>query len=341
LFAVPRVFNRIYDGLQKRMAKESGFKKFMFHRGIKVANQRRKLREQNKESGWLNFQYGIFDKLVFSKVRDRFGGRLKYAFSGGAALSKEVGEFIDNMNILVFEGYGLTETSPIVSANRPGGHKIGSVGRPIPGVEIFICDEDQKPLPIGEEGEVCVVGPNVLQGYHGLEAATNEVIFDLNGKRAFRTGDMGKLDQEGYCYITGRFKEQYKLENGKYVVPSPLEELLKLSGFVNQAFIFGQNKPHNICLVVPDFPAVEEWAQENGITDLSHDSLIANEKVHALIGEELARCGADFKGYERPKKWTLLKDEFSIENDMMTPKMSIKRRNVIKAYQDKIDALYS
>lgn len=341
LFAVPRVFNRIYDGLQKRMVKESGVKKWMFEKGISVANKRRKLREQNKESAWLEMWYGVFDKLVFSKVRDRFGGRLKYAFSGGAALSREVGEFIDNMNILVFEGYGLTETSPIASANRPGGHKIGSVGRPIPEVEIVICNEDQQPVSVGEEGEVVVIGPNVMQGYHNLDEATNEVIFDLNGKRAFRTGDMGKLDAEGFCYITGRFKEQYKLENGKYVVPSPLEELLKLSGFVNQAFIFGQNKPFNVALVVPDFPAIEEWAKEQGISDLSPESLVLNDKVHAKIGEELQQYSADFKGYERTRKWALLVDEFAIENDMMTPKMSIKRRNVIKTYQSKLDELYS
>lgn len=342
LFAVPRVFNRIYDGLQKRMAKESGFKKFMFNKGMEVAQKRRKLREEGKESAWLNFlNNSIFDKLVFSKVRDRFGGRLKYAFSGGAALSREVGEFIDDMGILVFEGYGLTETSPISSANRPDGHKIGSVGRPIPGVEIIVCDESQKVLPVGKEGEICVIGPNVMQGYHGLDEATNEVIFDLDGKRVFRTGDMGRIDEKGFVYITGRFKEQYKLENGKYVVPSPLEELLKLSGFVNQAFLFGQNKPFNVCLVVPDFPAVEEWAKENGISDTSPESLIKNDKVHAKIGEELAKYGTDFKGYERPKKWALLLEEFSTENDMMTPKMSIKRRNVIKNYQDEIDKLYA
>ncbi|TNE44109.1 MAG: long-chain fatty acid--CoA ligase [Deltaproteobacteria bacterium] len=340
LFSVPRVFNRIYDGLQKRMAKESAFKKFMFQRGIAVATERRKLTEQGKSSFLLNLQYRIFDKLVFSKVRDRFGGRMRYAFSGGAALSKEVAEFIDNMNIVVFEGYGLTETSPIVCANRPGSQKIGTVGKTIPGVEVFICDENQKVQATGTEGEVVVVGPNVLQEYHKRPDATEEVIFDLNGKRAFRTGDMGRLDDQGYLSITGRFKEQYKLENGKYVVPSPLEEQLKLSGFLNQVFVYGMNKPYNVALVVPDFPALEEWAKDEGISDLSPEGLIANPKVHAKIGDELAQYGAEFKGYERPKKWALLKDEFSVENDMMTPKMSIKRRNVIKTYQSNLDELY-
>lgn len=340
LFSVPRVFNRIYDGLQKRMAKESAFKQFMFRRGIAVATARRKLKEQGKSSFLLNLQFAIFDKLVFSKVRDRFGGRLRYAFSGGAALSKEVAEFIDNMNIVVFEGYGLTETSPIVCANNPENQKIGTVGKPIPGVEVYVCDEDQKVMAQGEEGEVVVVGPNVLQEYHKRPDATEEVIFDLNGKRAFRTGDMGAIDGQGFLKITGRFKEQYKLENGKYVVPSPLEEQLKLSGFVNQVFIYGMNKPYNVALVIPDFPALEDWAKDEGISDVSEDGLLANPKVHAKIGEELAKFGAEFKGYERPKKWSLLKEEFTVENDMMTPKMSIKRRNVIKTYQSNLDELF-
>jgi long-chain acyl-CoA synthetase len=341
LFAVPRIFNKIYDGLNKRMAKESGVKRFLFNKGLEVAAKRRKLAEQNKTSGLLDFQYGIFDKLVFSKVRDRFGGQLKYAFSGGAALSREVGEFINDMNILVFEGYGLTETSPITSCNRPGAHKIGTIGKPIPDVNVFICDEEGNTLPTGSEGEIVVVGPNVMQGYHKRQDATDEVIFQLNGDRAFRTGDMGRIEPDGFIKITGRVKEQYKLENGKYVVPSPLEELLKLSGFINQVFIYGMNKPYNTAMVVPDFPAVKEWAQENGISDTSEAALVKNDKVHAKIGEELAKFGAEFKGYERPRKWALLTEEFTIENNMMTPKMSIKRRNVIAAYQDIIDNMYA
>ena len=341
LFAVPRIFNKIYDGLNKRMAKESGVKRFLFNKGLEVAAKRRKLAEQNKTSGLLDFQYGIFDKLVFSKVRDRFGGQLKYAFSGGAALSREVGEFINDMNILVFEGYGLTETSPITSCNRPGAHKIGTIGKPIPDVNVFICDEEGNTLPTGSEGEIVVVGPNVMQGYHKRQDATDEVIFQLNGDRAFRTGDMGRIEPDGFIKITGRVKEQYKLENGKYVVPSPLEELLKLSGFINQVFIYGMNKPYNTAMVVPDFPAVKEWAQENGISDTSEAALVKNDKVHAKIDEELAKFGAEFKGYERPRKWALLTKEFTIENNMMTPKMSIKRRNVITAYQDIIDGMYA
>ncbi len=341
LFAVPRVFNKIYDTIQKKLSKAPPLRQKLFQKGMDVATKRRRLAEENKRSLLLDLQYAFFDKLIFSKIRDLFGGRMRYAISGGAALSKEVAEFIDNINILVFEGYGLTETSPIVSVNYPGCRKIGTVGRPIPGVEVYICDEEQKVLPQGEEGEIVVVGPNVMQGYYKKKEETDKVIFDLDGKRAFRTGDMGKIDDDGFLVITGRFKEQYKLENGKYVVPTPLEEHLKLSGFINQAFIFGANKPYNVALIVPDFEALREWAKEQGIQFNSDKELIQNEKVHQKIGEEIEKFSTEFKGYEKPKKWALLEEEFTVENDMMTPKMSLKRRNIIKTYKDLIESLYS
>lgn len=341
LFAVPRIFNRIYDGLQKRMADESPVKRFMFHKGLDVARQRRELAEKGQRSAWLDWQYGIFDKLVFSKVKARFGGRLRYAFSGGAALSKEVGQFIDDIGIIVFEGYGLTETSPIATANYPENRRMGTIGRPIPGVQIFICDEDQNVLPANTDGEIVVVGPNVMQGYHNLPEVTEEVIFDLKGKRAFRTGDMGRVSDDGFVTITGRFKEQYKLENGKYVAPSPLEEQLKLSGFVNQAFIYGDNRLYNVCLIVPDWDATKKWAAANGVTATDEAALAKDAKVHALIGEELAKYSTEFKGYEKPRKWALLVEDFTTENDLLTPKMSVKRRNVLKRYQDVLDGLYA
>ncbi len=340
LLAVPRIFERIYDGLRKRMEDESPAKRKLFEKGLEVAAKRRALAEKNQRSLWLDAQFAVFDKLVFSKVKDRFGGRLRYAISGGAALPREVAEFIDNIGIVVFEGYGLTETSPIVSANTPDARKLGTVGRPIPGVDVFICDEHGKVLPPETDGEVVVVGPNVMVGYHGLPEETAEVIFDLDGMRAFRTGDMGRLTPDGYLKITGRFKEQYKLANGKYVVPTPLEERIKLSGFVNQAFIYGDNKPFNVVLVVPDMPALEKWAKEEGIAG-DREALLADERVHAKIGEEIARMAEDFKGYERPQRWALLGEEFSVDNDLLTPKLSVKRRNVVERHRDLIERLYA
>ncbi len=340
LFSVPRIFNKIYDGLQKRMAGESPVTRFLFNRALQVAKRKRELEGQGMQSLWGNIQHGVLDKLVFSKVREKFGGQLKYAFSGGAALQKEVGEFIDDIGILVFEGYGLTETSPIASANNPDKRKFGTIGVPIPGVQIFICNDEGEPLPQGEEGEIVIVGPNVMQGYHNLPEQTEAVIFDLDGKRAFRSGDMGKIDDEGYVKITGRFKEQYKLENGKYVVPTPLEEALRLSGYVTQVFLYGDNRLFNICLVVPDFEACAKWCDDNGVNASTPAEIAANAKVSELIGAELAKYGEDFKRYERPKKWALLSEEFTTENDLLTPKMSVKRRNVVARYENEIDGLY-
>ncbi|WP_428267067.1 AMP-dependent synthetase/ligase [Haliangium sp.] len=341
LLAVPRIFNRIYDGLQKRMAEESPVKRFLFQRGMAVAKQRRELSAQGRRSLRVEVEHRVFDRLVFAKVRDRFGGRLRHVISGGAALSQEVAEFIDDIGLTVYEGYGLTETSPVATTNHPDDRRLGTVGKPIPGVEIFICDDSQRPLPPDTDGEVVIVGPNVMQGYHGLPDATDAVIFDLDGKRAFRSGDMGRIDRDGYLRITGRFKEQYKLENGKYVVPTVLEDQLKLSGFISQAFIYGDNKPFNVCLVVPDFDAVRKWAESKGISATEPEALVESDMVHGKIGDELEHYGAEFKGYERPKKWALLTEDFTVDNGLLTPKMSVKRRNVIERHRAVIDGLYS
>jgi long-chain acyl-CoA synthetase len=341
LLAVPRIFNRIYDGLQKRMAEEKPIRRKLFERGMAVSRRRRLLAEQSKRSALLDVQHRLFDRLVFSKIKGRFGGKLRFVCSGGAALAREVAEFIDDVGITVFEGYGLTETSPVATSNRPDARRIGTVGKAIPEVEIFICDEDGKILPPETDGEVVVVGPNVMRGYHNLPDETAQVIFDLQGKRAFRTGDMGRLSRDGFLQITGRFKEQYKLENGKYVVPTVLEERLKLSGFISQAFVYGDNKPYNVCLVVPDFEAVRKWAEAHDVKDTSPAALVVDERVRGKIGDEIERFGAEFKGFERPQKWALLTDEFTTENGLLTPKMSVKRREVVARYRSVIDSLYA
>ncbi len=331
LMSVPRIFNRIYDGVQKKMDAEGGFKKKMFYAAIENANKKR----EEEEAGGVGFMTGmkdkIFDKLVFSKVRDRFGGRLKYAISGGAALSPEVARFIDNLNIEVYEGYGLTETSPIVSANIPGAQKIGSVGRPIPGVEVFTRPVEGYPEGTGE---VCVKGPNVMQGYHNLPDKTAEVV-EEDG--TFHTGDLGRVDENGFLWILGRVKEQYKLENGKYVVPGPIEEQLKLSGYINQIMIEGTNKPYNVALIVVDEEALTKWCEENGVP---REEALDHPKVRELYATELKRWGNNLKGYEHPRAFALIDEEFSTENDMLTPTLKLKRRIVMENYGERIEGLY-
>jgi long-chain acyl-CoA synthetase len=332
LFAVPRIFNRIYSGVEKQMQSKPAPIRSLFRAGLRIAAKKR----QNQPiSAFESITLALADKLVFSKVRARFGGKLKYAISGAAALAREVADFVDGLGITVYEGYGLTETSPIVSCNVPGHRKLGSVGRPIPGVRVVI---DTHATGDPKNGEIVIYGPNVMQGYYKNKAETDAVFTPDGG---FRTGDMGYLDDDNYLYITGRIKEQYKLENGKYVVPSPLEELVKLSPFVNNVMIYGDNKPFNVALIVANVDAIKEWGAHNGVSQKKPEDLLSDPKVRQKMREELDRVTADFKGYERIRNFALIAEDFTLENDMLTPKMSVKRRNVLTRWQKQIDQLYA
>jgi long-chain acyl-CoA synthetase len=337
LFSVPRIFNRIYDGLQKRMAAEKPLKRKLFYKGLEVAAKRRALEERGQSSALLDLQHRFFDKVVFSKVRARFGGRLKYAFSGGAAISREVAEFIDNLGITVYEGYGLTETSPIFTANYPGNRRIGSVGKAIPGTRIEI-DKSANPSDDPRQGEIICHGHNVMMGYYNLPEENAKVFTPEGG---FRTGDLGYVDEQGYLYITGRVKEQYKLENGKYVVPVPIEQAIALSPYVANVMVHGQNKPFNVAVIVPDMEQLKKWAAERGLATEPVAALLKKPEVLQLIrGEIDAQCKG-FKSYERPQKFVLVGEDFTTANDMLTPSLKLKRRNVVSKYEAEIEALYA
>jgi long-chain acyl-CoA synthetase len=331
LFAVPRIFNRIYAGVEKQMESKPAIIRKLYRAGLKASIKKK----QNKPITFgESITLALADKLVFSKIRARFGGNLKYAISGAAALARDVAEFVDGLGITVYEGYGLTETSPIVSCNVPGHRKLGSVGRPIPGVRVVI---DKVATGDPKNGEIVVYGPNVMQGYYNHKAETNAV-FTADG--GFRTGDMGYLDEDNFLYITGRIKEQYKLENGKYVVPAPLEESLKLSPFVANVMIYGDNKPFNVALVAANLDTVKDWAKGQGMGDKKTDELLAHEKVRAKVKEELDKLSGEFKGYERIRNFALIAEDFTQENGMLTPKLSVKRRNVIEKWGSELEKLY-
>jgi len=330
LFTVPRIFNRIYGAVQKQMESKPAPVRALFAAGLRAASQKSHGRPLDL---WSVLVLALADKLVFSKVRGRFGGRLKYTVAGAAALAPEVGEFVDALGIIVYEGYGLTETSPIVSVNVPGARKLGSVGKPIPGVRVVI---DKSVAVDDVSGEVVVYGPNVMQGYYNRPEETRAA-FTADG--GFRTGDLGYLDEEGYLYITGRIKEQYKLENGKFVVPAPLEETLKLSPFISNVMIYGDNKPFNVALVAPNFDTLKEWAATNGLRSAEKD-LVANDKVRAKFKEEIDKHSTSFKGYERVRAFTVLGEDFTQQNDLLTPKLSLKRRKVIERWGKELARLY-
>ncbi len=332
LFAVPRIFNRVYDSLNKQMAERPGFIQSLFRTAVGAAARRNAGESIGMFEG---LQLSLADKLIFGKVRERLGGRLKYAISGSAALNPDVARFIDALGIQVYEGYGLTETSPIATANFPGAgnRKIGSVGRAIPGVRIHI---DNVVTGDAVNGEIVVYGPNVMKGYHNRDDENKAV---LMGDGGFRTGDMGKLDPDGFLYITGRIKEQYKLENGKYVVPSPLEEELKLSPYIANVMIYGTNKAHNVALVVPDKAAVEKWAKDGGI-ELGAD-WTQNAKLAELVKAELdAHSKTSFKGYEKPAAFILTLEDFTTDNGLLTPTLKLKRNKVLEKYGAQLEALY-
>ncbi len=316
LFSVPRIFNKIYASVQKQIAARPDVIQKMVRTALAVRNKQRIGDQIGLIEG---LTLAVTDKVVFSKVRARFGGRLKYAFSGGAAISKDVAEFIDGLGITVYEGYGLTETSPIATANWPGNRRIGSVGKPIPGVKISITAEH----------EIVIHGPNIMQGYHNREEE-NKAVFTSDG--GFRTGDMGRVDNDGFVFITGRIKEQYKLENGKYVVPTPLEEQIKLSPYVLNVMVYGDNRPFNVALIVANVDAVKT---ATGTDDLNSSA------VRKLFEKELATNAEKFKGFEEIRDFALIGEDFSTENNMLTPSLKLKRRVVVETYKAELDALYT
>ncbi len=335
VFSVPRVFNKLYAGLNKKMEAMPPLRRKLLNAAMANAAARRALNDNGKRSAFVELKHKLFDAVVLSKVRGAFfGPNLKYAFSGGAAISREVAEFIDNIGVTVYEGYGLTETSPIATCNSPNGRRIGSVGKPIPGTRIGI-DKEAAIDPL--HGEVICYGHNVMQGYYNLPEE-NEKVFTSDG--GFRTGDMGYVDADGFLFITGRIKEQYKLENGKYVVPVPIEEAMKLSPWVINVMVHGANRPYNVAIVVPDLEKLKAWATEKGLPTDPLPALLQHADVMTFYRDEIAKQTREIKGYERVRNFVLVAEDFTIDNDLLTPKMSLKRRNVVNRYESTINSLY-
>jgi long-chain acyl-CoA synthetase len=344
LFSVPRIFNKIYTAVQQQLASKPMPIQLLVQEALKItAKERAGERLRVRELALLK----LVDKVVFSKVRARFGGNLKYAFSGGAALSREVAEFIDSLGVVVYEGYGLTETSPVATTNVPGARKIGSVGRPIPGVRVEIDEAtaERKPAegskPARAEGEILIYGHNVMKGYL-KRPDENAAVFTKDG--GFRTGDMGYIDAHGFLYITGRIKEQYKLENGKYVVPTPLEEQIKLSPYVANVMVYGDNRAFNVALVVANVPALRSWGEQGHLAPpLPGDpaALLGDDRVRALFRKEIEKHGEEFKGFESVRDFALIADDFTTDNGMLTPSLKLKRRKVVETYGGLLEQLYA
>jgi long-chain acyl-CoA synthetase len=335
LIAVPRVFNRIYDTLWTKMNELGGAKKALFTMGVESAKRRRELAGKGRSDFMTNLKFKIADKLVFQKVRDMFGGRMLGSMTGSAAMNKDISLFFFDIGIPLYDCYGMTETSPAITMNGSQAYKLGTVGRPIDKVRVVI---DSSVVEEGaKDGEIVCYGPNVMKGYHNKPEQTQEVMTPDGG---VRTGDRGRIDEDGYLHITGRIKEQFKLENGKFVFPAGLEEDICLVSSVQNAVIYGDNRPFTICMIVPDFFFLERYAEKNGLPrDMK--ILIQRKDVQEMIaGEITGALKGKYGGYEIPKKFLFLTENFSLENGMLTQTMKLKRRVVLAKYMEQIEALY-
>lgn len=336
IVSVPRVFNKVYDVIQMRMSEQGGFKKKLFDAACFTAKQKRELSEAGKTSLAINIKHALLDKIVFSKIREVVGGRIIGAMTGSAVMNKNIAEFFFDIGISIYDCYGLTETSPGVSMNSPLAWRIGSVGKIMEGQKVVI---DKSASEEGaEDGEIIVYGPNVMKGYHNKPQETTAVIMPDGG---FRTGDRGRLDEDGFLWITGRIKEQYKLSNGKYVFPAAIEEEIKLLPKVANAMVYGDGKPYNVCLVYPDFEVASRWAAEKGISGELVDLFVNEDFKEALEDEIKDHLSETFGRYEIPEKFYLIDEDFTVDNKMLTQTMKLKRRNVIDKYADDIEKLYS
>jgi long-chain acyl-CoA synthetase len=327
--SVPRVYEKILAKVHEGVAKSSGLKRRIFHWAVETAREALPARLAGEHpSGWLGFQLALADGLVFSKIKERLGGRFEFAVSGGAPLGRDVAEFFWGAGIPIYEGYGLTETSPVITVNKPGAVKLGTVGQPIPGVDVRIADD----------GEILVHGPNVMKGYFGNPEATAEVI-DAAGW--FHTGDIGELDAEGFLKITDRKKEIIVNAYGKNIAPAPIEGALKASRFIGQAVVIGDRRKYLSALLVPDFENLEPWAREHGVKAADHAALIADPTVREHYRQEVAAVNRDLAHYEQIVAWDLLPEEFSIEGGELTPTQKVKRRVIHDKFADVIERLYA
>lgn len=328
LVAVPSIFNRIYQSVMDQIDARPSFVQRMFRDGLEAAAHRR----EGEPLGPLRrLELALDDRLIFAKIRDRLGGRIKWVFSGGAALSREVAELIDAVGIPVYEGYGLTETSCTVSLQPRDARRLGTVGRPLPGIGVTID------FGVGDDprsGEIVVHGPTVMLGYYN-RPAENEAVFTPDG--GLRTGDLGFFDEDGYLVITGRIKEIYKLTNGKYVVPVPIEEQIKLSPYIENVCLYGADRAFNLALVVPNRDSLAMWAERGGrpLGDPTSDPVVLELLTHEVDTRTLP-----FPAYQRPRRLLVLNEGFSSENGLLTPTLKVKRHKVFQKYAAEIERIY-
>lgn len=327
--SVPRVYEKVLSRVQENVASAPPIRQKIFAWAVGIGREAMPWRlKRQSPPGLLGLKLGLADKLVFGKIRERLGGKFQYALSGGAPLAREVAEFFWGAGIPIFEGYGLSETAPVLSVNTPEHVKMGTVGRALPGVT----------LRIAEDGEILAKGPNIMQGYWNLPEAMAEVI-DAEGW--FHTGDIGEIDSEGFLRITDRKKELIINAYGKNVAPAPIENALKASRFIGQAVAIGDRRKFLSALLVPDFEVLKPWAEKQGIGTGDARTMLNDARVRALFSQEVDTVNARLASFEKIVAWELLPAEFTLETGELTPTQKVKRRVINQKYGDVIERLYA
>ncbi len=322
IVAVPRVYEKVYNQVQHKM---HGVKGALFKWALSVgsANREAILRGETPTS----FSWKLANTLVFSKVREGLGGRARLFVSGGAPLGREIATWYADIGIRIHEGYGLTETSPVIALNNPVNHRLGAVGKPLPNVEVKIA----------ADGEVLVRGPSVFTGYWNMPEESANAFED----GWFKTGDVGALDEEGFLSITDRKKDLIKTSGGKFIAPQPIENSLKANLLVGEAALLGDKRKFPAVLIVPNFAELEEWAQHHGVKFSSHKELVKSPHVQSLYEGIVEELNRNLAQYEKLKKVLVIPAELSIADGTLTPSMKLRRRHLEDRYRKEIDALYA
>jgi long-chain acyl-CoA synthetase len=328
--AAPRIFEKAHARIVMMQEAEGGAKEKIFKRAFAVGMKVDELKLQGKSVPLpLKVQHALFDKLVFSKVRERFGGRVRFFISGSAALNPDIGKWFHAAGILILEGYGMTENAAGATVNHPYEYKMGTVGPALPGSEV----------KIGEGDEVLLRGPHVMAGYHNLPEETAQTLTDDGW---LRTGDKGSIDAEGFLTITGRIKDLFKTSGGKYIAPSAIESKFKaICPYASQFVVFGNDRNFVVALITLDPDAMTTWAEENGMAGSSYADIVGSDKVHEMIDGYVEELNAKLNRWETIKKWEILDHDLSIETGELTPSMKVKRNVVEDNHKDRIAAFYS
>jgi long-chain acyl-CoA synthetase len=327
--AAPRIFEKAHGRIVTMTAAEGGAKEKIFNQAFKVGLEVERLKREGKSVPLpLKLQHGLFDKLVFSKVRDRFGGRVRFFISGAAALNRDIAEWFHAAGILILEGYGLTETSAGSFVNHPQDYRFGTVGPAVPGTQV----------KLGENDEILIKGPGVMDGYHNLPEETAATLTDDGW---LRTGDKGSVDADGYLTITGRIKELFKTSGGKYVAPPAIESKFKaICPYASQFMVFGSERQYCVALVTLDPDAIAGWAEENGVGG-DYSDIVRSEECRQMVAGYVEELNSRLNRWETIKKWELLDHDLTVESGELTPSMKVKRNVVEDNHKKLIDSLYA